>query len=157
MSIFPAKILLATDGSEEAVLAAWTAVDLAEKTGSELHIIHVGPLTRYAATRGSRALSSAQDALDNEASRLLYAQVKQVQIAGGIVAQAHLRSSERPDVAVVTLAEEINAGLIVIGSHGRGGVRRAFMGSVSDSVARHAHCPVMVVRKEKSNEQSRYP
>jgi nucleotide-binding universal stress UspA family protein len=47
------------------------------------------------------------------------------------------------------LAEEIGAGLIVIGSRGRGGIRRALMGSVSDSVVRHAHCPVMVVRPEE--------
>ena len=41
MSIFPTKILLATDGSSEARLAARTAVDLAQKTGSELHAVHV--------------------------------------------------------------------------------------------------------------------
>jgi hypothetical protein len=41
MSIFPTNILLATDGSEEAELAARTAVDLAGKTGSELHVVHV--------------------------------------------------------------------------------------------------------------------
>jgi nucleotide-binding universal stress UspA family protein len=41
MSIFPTKILLATDGSEEAELAARTATDLAGKTGSELHVVYV--------------------------------------------------------------------------------------------------------------------
>ena len=41
MSIFPTKILLATDGSTEAELAARTAVDLCQKTDSELHLIHV--------------------------------------------------------------------------------------------------------------------
>ena len=42
MSIFPAKILVATDGSEDAELAATTATDLAERTGSELHVVCVG-------------------------------------------------------------------------------------------------------------------
>src|SRR5215208_1894764 len=42
MSIFPTKILLATDGSEEAELAALRAVDLADATDSELHVVHVG-------------------------------------------------------------------------------------------------------------------
>jgi len=55
----------------------------------------------------------------------------------------------RPDEGIVGLAEEIDAGLIVVGSRRLGGVRRALMGSVSDSVVRHAHCPVMVVRPEK--------
>ena len=47
------------------------------------------------------------------------------------------------------MGEEIGAGLIVMGSRGRGGVRRALMGSVSDSVVRHAHCPVLVIRGEQ--------
>ena len=42
MSLFPRRILLATDGSEEAELAALRAVDLAERTDSELHVVHVG-------------------------------------------------------------------------------------------------------------------
>jgi nucleotide-binding universal stress UspA family protein len=51
---------------------------------------------------------------------------------------------------IVALAEELGADLIVMGSRGLGGVRRALMGSVSDSVVRHAHCPVLVVRQEKA-------
>jgi nucleotide-binding universal stress UspA family protein len=46
------------------------------------------------------------------------------------------------------LAEEIGAGLIVMGARGVGGIRRALTGSVSDAVFRHAHCPVLVVREE---------
>jgi nucleotide-binding universal stress UspA family protein len=53
----------------------------------------------------------------------------------------------RPDEEIVVLGEEIAAGLIVTGSRGLGGIRRALMGSVSDSVVRHAHGPVMVVRR----------
>jgi nucleotide-binding universal stress UspA family protein len=69
-----------------------------------------------------------------------------VRAAGGTVAQAHLRMG-RADREIVAVAEEIGAGLIVTGSRGRGGIRRALLGSVSDSVVRHAHSPVMVVRK----------
>jgi nucleotide-binding universal stress UspA family protein len=47
------------------------------------------------------------------------------------------------------LAEELGVGLIVMGSRGLGSVRRALMGSISDSVVRHGHCPVMIVRPEK--------
>jgi nucleotide-binding universal stress UspA family protein len=45
------------------------------------------------------------------------------------------------------LAEQIGAGLIVMGAREVGGIRRALTGSVSDSVLRHAHCPVLVVRE----------
>ena len=44
MSIFPTKILLSTDGSSEAVLASRTAAELAESTGSELHVVFVLPI-----------------------------------------------------------------------------------------------------------------
>jgi nucleotide-binding universal stress UspA family protein len=52
------------------------------------------------------------------------------------------------------LAEEEGADLIVMGSRGLGGIRRALMGSVSDSEVHHAHCPVLVVRhgQERSSE-----
>jgi nucleotide-binding universal stress UspA family protein len=54
-----------------------------------------------------------------------------------------------PDEEIVGLGEEIGADLIVTGSRGLGGMRRVLMGSASDSIVRHAHCPVMVVRPEK--------
>jgi nucleotide-binding universal stress UspA family protein len=54
-----------------------------------------------------------------------------------------------PAAEVVALAEELGVGLIVMGNRGLGGIRRALIGSVSDSVVRYAHCPVMVVRHEK--------
>jgi nucleotide-binding universal stress UspA family protein len=67
---------------------------------------------------------------------------------GGTVAGEHLIEVWVAP-GIVELAEEIGAGLIVMGSRGLGGIRRALMGSVSDSVVRHAHCPVMVVREEE--------
>src|SRR3712207_8494382 len=56
--------------------------------------------------------------------RSLDAQVKQVEAAGGTVRQAYLRMG-RPDGEIIGLAEEIGAGLIVMGSRGHGGLRRA--------------------------------
>jgi nucleotide-binding universal stress UspA family protein len=151
MSIFPTKILLAADGSEEAALAARTAVDIADKTDSELHVVVVGLSAGYVGM-GPPEIADIpgppQEELNEEARRLLDAQLKQIEAAGGTVAQAHLRVG-RPDEEILAVAEELDAGLIVIGSRGLGGIRRALMGSVSDSVVRHAHCPVLVVRKEK--------
>jgi nucleotide-binding universal stress UspA family protein len=142
MSIFPTKILLATDSSEEAALAARTAVDLADKTDSELHVVYVGEFvpTFFAETE----VEPAQ--VEREARELLEEQVKSIEGAGGAVAETHLRLG-RADREITHLAEEIDAGLVVMGSRGRGGLRRALMGSVSDSVVRHAHCPVLVVRE----------
>jgi nucleotide-binding universal stress UspA family protein len=54
---------------------------------------------------------------------------------------------------IVNLAEELKVGLIAVGSRGRSRIKRALMGSVSDSVVRHAHCPVLVVRNEHRRTQ----
>ncbi len=155
MSIFPTRILLATEGSEEAASAARTAADLAQKTGSELHVVLVELSTAYVGMGPPEIAdvpAPVQEELDEEAQRLLDAQVRQIKADGGSVARAHLRVG-RPDVEIVALAEEIGAGLIVVGSRGLGGIRRALMGSVSDSVVRHAHCPVLVVRKEEPHKE----
>ncbi len=147
--VFPAKVLLATDGSEEARLAAQTAADLAQRTGSELHLVHVGGVVTHGAGSGVQVgplPGVHQDELDSQAERLLGAEVERMKSSGIEVAQAHLRRG-RADEEVIVLAEEMGADLIAVGSKGLGGVRRALMGSVSNSVVRHAHCPVLVVRK----------
>jgi len=79
--------------------------------------------------------------------RVLETEAEKVREAGGTLTQAHLRMG-KADVQIVDLAEELGAGLVVVGSRGLGGIKRALMGSVSDSVMRHAHCPVLVVREE---------
>jgi nucleotide-binding universal stress UspA family protein len=142
MSIFPTKILLATDGSSEAELAATTAADLANSTDSELHVLHVGEFlpTFLAQTE----VQPGQ--LDRQARELLDEQVRRVEGAGGTVKEAHLRLG-RADEEILEVAEDIGVGLIVMGSRGRGRIRRALMGSVSDSVVRHAHSPVAIVRQ----------
>lgn len=142
MSIFPTRILLATDGSAEAQLAATTAADLAKSTNSELHVVHVGEFrpTFLAQTEVEPA------ELQREARRLLDEQVSRVEDAGGTVKEAYLKLG-RADEEIVDLAQSIGIGLIVMGSRGRGRIRRALMGGVSDSVVRHAHCPVTIVRE----------
>ena len=142
MSIFPTRILLSTDGSKEAQLAATTAADLAKSTNSELHVVHVGELrpTFLAQTEVEPA------ELEREAQQLLDEQVSSVEEAGGTVKEAHLKLG-RADEEIVDLAHSLGIGLIVMGSRGRGRIRRALMGSVSESVVRHAHCPVTIVRE----------
>ena len=153
MSIFPTKVLLATDGSRDAELALSTAADLANSTGSELHVVTAAlgyPDPVYQIHEASLSYETYEEALEAiraEAHRVLDEQVRKVGEAGGTVAQAHLRIGERRDRAIVHLADELGAGLIVMGSRGLGGIRRALMGSVSDSVVRHAPWPVLIVRR----------
>jgi nucleotide-binding universal stress UspA family protein len=144
LSIFPTHILLATDGSEQADLAATVAADLARSTGSRLHVVAVGrtfPTAVY-----ETYVKEQHEELRREAQEVLDEQVRKIEAAGGAVALAHLKMDERRDEAIVHLAEDIGAGMIVIGSRGFGGMKRALLGNVADSVVRHAHCPVLVVR-----------
>ena len=152
MSIFPTRILLATDGSAEADLATQAAVELSNKTDSELHVIHAARFTMSIPEGWSTAPLSREGAVqppyeksEQEAQALLDKQVRKIEAAGGTVAGVYPRVGQ-PHEEIVILSEEIGIGLIVMGSRGLGGVRRAVMGSVSDSVVRHAHCPVLIMR-----------
>ena len=148
MSVFPTKILLATDGSDEAAMAAEAATELSKQSGSEIHVAYVLPAPAqlighhlYSAEMRESLLGGAE----REAERFLKDKAEQIGADGGEVAETHLRSGE-PDKEILRLAEELGAGLIVIGSRGLGAVSRALMGSVSESVVRQAHCPVFVLR-----------
>jgi nucleotide-binding universal stress UspA family protein len=148
MSIFPTTVLLATDGSKDAELATTTALELADSTSSELHIVLVEePAYAYVDASGYPFFTDAEleHELEQQARMRLDAEMEKRRSAGGAVAEAHLRVGAAA-AEIVDLAEDIGAGLIVMGSRGLGGIRRALMGSVSDSVVRNAHCPVLVVR-----------
>src|SRR5829696_8325966 len=111
MSIFPTKILLATDGSKEAEMAATSAINLANNTSSELHILTVAsgyPSYDVRVPQVAQQLrQQAQDILDEQANKL--------EQAGGKIAQKHLRLAEHhhpgfehhPSDDVVGVAEEI--------------------------------------------------
>jgi nucleotide-binding universal stress UspA family protein len=147
MSIFPTKILLAMDGSEDSQLAATNALVLAQQTGSELHLIHVLSLP-LDTQDPSRFEPNVRRELERRARENFEESVGKIEASGGKVGGSHPRVG-RPDAGIIDEAEQIGAGLIVMVSRGLGRIRRALMGSVSDSVVRHAHCPVMVVRPEK--------
>jgi nucleotide-binding universal stress UspA family protein len=155
LSIFPTTVLVAIDGSTEASLATEAAVEIAIKTRSELHLVYVRSdplLTTLYEGEYPRGVQDLDHEFDEElesagraAQEVLDAAVRKVDSLGGAVAQAHLVEGRAPQ-EIVSLAEDLGIGVIVMGSRGRGGVSRTLMGSVSDSVVRHAHCPVLVVR-----------
>jgi len=149
MRIFPTTILLATDGSEEARLAAHAAAELSRDTGSEVHVAYVLPSPtelRGHHLYSEEVMRSVLEQAEGEARSFLEEQAKQIEASGGKLAETHLKTG-KPDNEIVRLSEELNVGTIVIGSRGLGAMSRALMGSVSESVIRHAHCPVFVVRE----------
>jgi nucleotide-binding universal stress UspA family protein len=141
---FPKKILLATDGSEDAELAAIAAMDLSKRTQAELHVVHAWrPLPHYAYP--SLVPERYHPPHEGGARRVLEEQVGRIEKAGGTVAEAHLVVGRPADV-ILDLGEQIGVGLIVVGSRGLGPVKRLLVGSVSESIVHHAKCPVLVVR-----------
>lgn len=119
MSVFPARILLSKDGSEDAELAMTTAVGLTKITGSELYAVTVFPESANYTARRPGGVERYQ----RGARMVLDAQVKKIAGPGTTVAGARLSTG---DVAeeVVKLADELGAGLIAVGSRGRGKKRR---------------------------------
>jgi nucleotide-binding universal stress UspA family protein len=158
MSTFPTRILLATDGSEQAELAALRAVDIAEKTDSELHVVHVGVVPRflesYPGTLGYERRLYKQ--IEEDSRQLLRELSWRVKVVGGTVAGTHLRMGAVA-LEIVALAKELGADLIVMGCRGHRGIRRAIEGSISDGVIRHAPCPVLVVPSQESAEAPERP
>jgi nucleotide-binding universal stress UspA family protein len=152
MSIFPTKILVATDGSEEARQATQAAAELSKETGSEVHVTYVLPSPNE--LRGhhlysKEVMNSVLERAEEEGRSFLEEEAERLRSSGGKVAETHLRAGE-PDKEIVKLSEELGVGTIVLGSRGLGALKRALMGSVSESVVTHAHCPVFVVRGDEA-------
>jgi nucleotide-binding universal stress UspA family protein len=141
------KVLLATDSSEGAELATKSAVVLAKGTGSELHVVYVEPLPDFMKKNDASIPGfdrELHEKIEEEARETLRKLAWRVKVAGGTVAEAaHLRMGEVAE-EIVGLADELEVGLVVVGSRRLGRIRRALAGSVSESVFRHARRPVMV-------------
>lgn len=126
------RILVATDGSRYSDAAAHAAGRLARLC--EL------PLTVVSATLPSH--SEARKAEAHEAAQ----RTLQAYLDDGLQAEARVEAAERPEAAIVQAAETTGADLIVVGSHGRSGLQRVLLGSVSERVIGAAQGPVLVVR-----------
>ena len=150
VNYFPARILLATDASKDAEKAALMASDIANATGSELHVLHVANTKDFHVAPGAEQSFSPRTVplgeVREKSEKTLDEAVKQVEEAGGTIAQAHLRMGDPDDEILRFCDEQGGFGLIVMGSRGLTRIKRVVMGSVSESVVRHAHCPVLVAR-----------
>ena len=141
MNGFPEKVLLATDGLENTILAARAAVDLAKKGGAKLHVVHA-----WHTIPSPHFDSVIRSGLEDVGREVLEEQVRWIEDEGGTIAGAYLRE-EHPVEAIVEQAEEVGADLVVVGSRGLGRLGRLVMGSVSMGLVHRSHCPVLIVRE----------
>lgn len=143
-------IVVGIDYSEVGDTALHHAAELLpDRPDSRVHVVHVaqayGPLLRIDTAHDVRTLSA------DDAKEMLfrYARAKLAKNHGHAFDGKRLVADVRvgsPAEEIVTLSREVDADLIVVGTHGFGGVRRLLLGSVADAVARHAACPVLIAR-----------
>ncbi len=144
----PKTILVPTDFSQAAAVALDYAVELAEKLGSKLLVMHAFelPLVGFpdgtmtiTAEMATRITVAAQKALDDIVAKH---ETRGVELVTALV-------QGDPREAVLTKAEEVGADLIVMGTHGRRGIARALIGSVAESVVRTSSIPVLTLREAR--------
>lgn len=137
------RILVPTDGSEETGEAVEHAIDIAKQYGAEVHALYVVdrhglPTTdvdmieefvEQAETEGAAAVKSVADAAEAAGVEAVTA------VVGG-----------HPSDEIIDYATDNDVDLIVMGTHGRSGLRHFMLGSVAEKVVRHANDPVMLVR-----------
>ena len=133
------QIVVAWDGSAEASLALERAAALAEATGGRVRVVAVAERVPRALAPAGAAHGALDDAIAEELRPQLESAVAEVR--GRIPVEAELRQG---DPAQELRAAAAGADLLVMGSRGRGPVRRALLGSVSGSLATGAPCSVMV-------------
>lgn len=137
------KILIAIDSEPIAAHAADIGAELARLAGAEMAFIHViDPALANAADTGIQP--AVLEATAKEDARKLIGDFRKRLPQQSVVLE--FVQIGTPVAEIVSAAKDWPADLIVIGSHGRGGIRRALLGSVAEGVLRHASCPVLVVR-----------
>jgi nucleotide-binding universal stress UspA family protein len=143
------KILLATDGTEFSEAATQSIVGTIDPKNSEVLVLEaVEPLSYSTppqmAPGYAPELAQKREEQKKEAKASVAATADILQAAGF---QVNTRVVEGdPRNAILDVAEESKTDLIVLGSHGRRGIQKFLIGSVAESVARHARCSVLIVR-----------
>lgn len=134
------RILIATDGSRYSQAAAMKALDFAQAYGSALTVVSVVDVPPEFYGEAPNAV----EALINNARRYVE-KVSELAEAAGIKVDTYVKEGEVYET-IVGLVPEHKIDMIMMGSHGRTGLRRLLMGSVAEKVIGHAPCPVLVAK-----------
>jgi universal stress protein A len=141
------SVLVATDFGETSKSALEYGRNLARAFGAKLHVLHVA--TRVAPMSAAEFdptnLADLQADIVEEANRQLNRLLTDNERTL-LQTKAVVLASASPAAAIVGYAKEAHVDIIVVGTHGRGGISHLLMGSVAEHVVRNAPCPVLVVR-----------
>jgi len=131
---------LPTDGSKYSEAATEKAIDFAKSYGGEIKAVSAVDVTEEFMTQAPAAVESlikkAKETVED---------VKKKANSEGVKAEGIVQEGEAY-IVITDLAKKENADIIIMGSHGRTGLKRLLMGSVTEGVIGHSPCPVLVVK-----------
>jgi nucleotide-binding universal stress UspA family protein len=144
------SIVVGTDGSDTAALAVDEAVRLAKALGAEIRIVSAYEPLRGANIKGApegaaKVWAPLPDTLVNATLEQAAAKVR----TSGVKVETHAVEKDPAD-ALLEVAADVAASLIVVGSQGMHGAKRFVLGSVPNKVSHHARCNVLIVSTDRS-------
>ena len=138
------RILVPTDGSPGVERAVEHAVDLASAHGAALKAVYVVNTASFATLPMETSWEGMGDMLREDGASALQ-RARQIAEAVGVPIEIHLLEGS-PSREIVRFAEKEGVDLVVMGTHGRGGIDRLLLGSVAERVVRSSKVPVLTVR-----------
>ncbi|WP_224268602.1 universal stress protein [Haloprofundus salinisoli] len=137
------RILVPTDGSDGVERAVGHAVELAEAHGATIHAIYVVNTASYAGLPMESSWDGIDEMLRADAE-VAVEEVRRIAAERGVPVEAAVVDGS-PSREIVSYAEREGCDLIVMGTHGRGGIDRLLLGSVAEKVVRGSNVPVLTV------------
>ncbi|KAK1644011.1 hypothetical protein QYE76_061816 [Lolium multiflorum] len=154
------KVVVAVDASEESLHALSWALDhvVRHHPGASLVVVHaqhpadhfVYPVAAHGLAYIPPTAMESMKKTQEENTRKVVARALEVCAQKQVAAKAAVVEGE-PKEAICQAVEEMHADLLVLGSRGLGMIKRALLGSVSDYLAHHASCPVLIVKPPKAH------
>jgi nucleotide-binding universal stress UspA family protein len=139
------RIVVGTDGSPTATLALEQAAQLAAQSGAALHIVSgYQPKTGLRVTGAGSGVEAWMVGSSDEVEGILQ-DAADVARRAKVTVKTHHESGD-PAKALVTIAKQVDADLIVVGNRGMKGVKRFVLGSVPNDVAHKASCAVLILK-----------
>jgi len=138
------RILVAVDGSTQAAVAIEMGVHLASKLGAELALLNVSEPPPAVVMADMPVCDIEPPAVRLQSARALLKKIRQSIPATMNVEE--LVADGHPAAQIVATAQDWNADLIILGTHGLGGIARLILGSTATTVMHKADCPVLIAR-----------
>jgi nucleotide-binding universal stress UspA family protein len=138
------SIVVGTDGSPTAEKAVEHAAHYAAKLGAKVHVVSAYELTSVKVGGGFEERPQWMESPGSTADSALERAVGMIRVKG-VEVEIHARKGDAAE-ALIEVAEECGADLIIVGNKGMKGARRFLLGSVPDKISHHAPCSVLIIR-----------